>query len=120
MPRTAKPKVTSTTKTKVNRSQAIRDYLAKNSKARPAEIKESLAKEGIKVSDGLINAVKYKKPKGKRGKKRGRPAGSRVTTTATTATISIKTLIAAKKMVEELGGIEKAIAAIEVLRLLGK
>lgn len=109
MPRTAKAKV--------NRSQAIRDYLTKNPKANLVEVRETLATDGIKVSDSLINAVKYKKPKGKRGKKRGRPAKARATSTPT---FSAATLIAAKKMVDDLGGVERAVAAIEVLKLLAK
>jgi len=102
-------------KAKVNRSQAIRDYLAKNAKASANEIKEALAKEGIQVSDSLISAVKYKKPKGKRGKKRGRPAGA----ASNGAAISIDSLVAAKKMVDQLGGIEAAEKAIAVLKKLG-
>jgi hypothetical protein len=36
-------------KPKVNRSQAIRDYLAKNAGASASEIKEALAKKGIEA-----------------------------------------------------------------------
>lgn len=104
-----------TPKAKVNRSQAIRDYLVKNAKAGASEIKEALAKDGVKVSDSLINAVKYKKPKGKRGKKRGRPAGA----ASNGAVVSIDSLVAAKKMVDQLGGIEAAEKVIGVLRKLG-
>jgi hypothetical protein len=53
MPRTPKPVV--------NRSQAIRDYLAAKASAKPADIKAALAKNAVKVSDSLIHAVKYKK-----------------------------------------------------------
>ncbi|MEX2187002.1 MAG: hypothetical protein WD875_09425 [Pirellulales bacterium] len=103
-------------KSTVNRSQAIRDYLAKSPKASPTEIKEALAKEGIEVSDSLISAVKYKKKaKGKRGKKRGRPAGA----TAKAASVSVESLVAAKKMVNQLGGIAAAEKAIGILKRLG-
>lgn len=103
-----------TPKAKTNRSQAIRDYLAKNAKASANEIKEALAKEGIKVSDSLISAVKYKKPKGKRGKKRGRPAGA----ASNGGAISIDSLLAAKKMVDQLGGLAAAEKLLAVLRKL--
>jgi hypothetical protein len=102
-------------KSKVNRSQAIRDYLAKTPKAGPSEIKESLAKNGIKVSDSLISAVKYKNPKSRRGKKRGRPARA----ASNGAAVAVDSLVAAKKMVDELGGIEAAEKAIGVLKRLG-
>jgi hypothetical protein len=61
---------------KINRSQAIRDYLAKNAGASVSEIKEALAKKGIKASDSLINAVKYRKPGRKGKRRRGRRAGA--------------------------------------------
>ena len=55
-------------KKKINRSQAIRDILAKDPAAKPKAIQAGLAKKGIKVSASLINAVKYGKSKpGKRG-----------------------------------------------------
>ena len=37
-------------KRKINRSQVIRDYLAKNDGATVGEIKEALSKKGIKAS----------------------------------------------------------------------
>ncbi len=102
-------------KAKINESQAIRDDLAQHAKANANEIKEALAKNGIKVSDSLISAVKYKKPKGKRDKKRGRPAGP----PSNGAAISIDSLVAAKKMVEQLGGLAAAEKLLAVLRRLG-
>lgn len=104
-----------TPKAKTNRSQAIRDYLAKNAMASANEIKEALAKEGIKVSDSLISAVKYKKPKGKRGKKRGRSPSA----ASNGAAISIDSLVAAKKMVDQLGGLAAAEKLLAALRRLG-
>src|SRR5688572_29829259 len=100
-------------KRKINRSQAIRDYLAKNAGASVSEIKEALAKKGIKASDGLINAVKYRKSAGKGKKKRGRPAGG-----ASVAGISVDSLVAAKQLVEQAGSAEAAVQAIGVLRRL--
>jgi hypothetical protein len=87
-------------KSAVNRSQAIRDYLAKNASARA---KQALATKGIEASDSLINAVKYKKPKGKR---RGRRAKASV------GGISVDSLIAAKQLVERAGSAEAAVQAI--------
>ena len=59
-------------KNKINRSQAIRDILAKDLAAKPKAIQAELAKKGIKVSASLVNAIKYGKSKpGKRGRKAG-------------------------------------------------
>ncbi|MEX2112840.1 MAG: hypothetical protein WD845_06610, partial [Pirellulales bacterium] len=99
----------------VNRSQAIRDYLATSGKASADEIKEALAKKGIEASDSLIKKLKYEKPKRKRGKKRGRPAGA----TAKAASVSVESLVAANKMVNQLGGIAAAEKAIGILKRLG-
>jgi hypothetical protein len=97
-------------KSAVNRSQAIRDYLAKNGGASSGEIKEALAKKGIEASDSLISAVKYKKPKGKR--RRGRRAAASVDG------ISVDSLVVAKQLVERAGSAEAAVQAIGVLRRL--
>jgi len=48
-------------KKKVNRSQAIRDILAKDLAAKPKAIQAALANKGIKVSASLVNAIKYGK-----------------------------------------------------------
>jgi len=104
-------------KRKINRSQAIRDYLAKNAGASVGEIKEALAKKGIDASDSLISAVKYKKArrKGRSKGKRGRRAGPRA---ASVAGVSVETLVAAKQLVDRVGGVEAAVQAIGVLRKL--
>jgi hypothetical protein len=107
MPRSPKPRT--------NRSKAIRTFLATQPAASPTVIKEALAKEGIKVSDSLISAVKYKKPKASPGKKRGRPA----TAASNGATVSIDSLVAIKKLVDQLGGVAAAEKAIAVLKQLG-
>ena len=49
---------------KLNRSQAIRDYLAKNPNANPKAIRAALKAKGIAVSESLASAVKYSKKKG--------------------------------------------------------
>jgi diaminopimelate decarboxylase len=92
-------------------SQAIRDYLAKNGGASVGEIKEALAKKGIKASDSLINAVRYR-----RARLRGRRRGYRAK--AAVEGISVDSLVAAKQLVERAGSAEAAVQAIGVLRRL--
>jgi hypothetical protein len=59
--------------------------------------------------------VKYKKPMGMRARKPGRPAG----TASNGAVFSIDALVAAKKLVDRLGGIEAAENALSTLKRLG-
>ena len=65
---------------KINMSQAIRDYLAKNPSAMSKDVQAALATRGIKVGYSLISQVKYKaapNAKRKRGQLKGpqaRPA----------------------------------------------
>ncbi|MEX2188208.1 MAG: hypothetical protein WD875_15485 [Pirellulales bacterium] len=108
----------------VNLSESIREYLKMVPKASPTEIKQALAAKGIKVSDSLISAVKYRKTTGKKkkGRKKGRPAGAATATkkaaAAAGSSISIDSLVAASKLVETLGGVENAVKAINVLKKL--
>jgi hypothetical protein len=114
-------------KSGVNQSEAIREQLEINPKAMPSEIKQALAAKGIKPSDSLISAVKYRKTGKKKGRKRGRPAAT-VAAKRTKAAkpskavksnsdmISIDALVAAGKLVESLGGIDNAIKTINALK----
>lgn len=110
-------------KSGVNRSEAIREYLKMDPKASHADIKQALAAKGIKVSDSLISAVKYRKPTGKKkkpGRKKGRSADAAAKKTAKkpASTISIDSLVAASKLVDTLGGVENAAKALNVLKQL--
>ncbi len=55
------------------KSEAIRDALSKNPKAKPAAIVEDLGKKGVKVSPSLVSAVKHSSRKAKRKTKAKRP-----------------------------------------------
>lgn len=58
-----------------SKSVAIQDYLKANPGANSKAVKEALARNGISVSEGLVNKVKYSKPAGK--KSGGRKATTR-------------------------------------------
>ncbi len=94
-------------KAAVNKSQLIRDHLAAYPADGPQAIMVALKKKGIEVSESLIGAVKYSGKK-KVGSKRP-AAGDK---------ISLSTLIQAKKMAEQLGGVEKARDALAALSKL--
>lgn len=92
------------------KSRAIRDYLAANPKANVKTVVEVLAKQGIKVSGALVGAIKY--TKAKKGRRK------RVAAAAASEGLDIQKLVAVKKLVNDLGGIEqvrKALAALEKL-----
>ena len=114
-------------KTQWSKSEAIREYIAKHPSAGPTEIYNALTKQGIAVSKGLVAVVKYKKPSGEStgkkpgpAKKAGRPAASAASATpaaASRSALSIDDLVAAKELVDLLGGVAKT---RDVLALLEK
>lgn len=100
----------------VNKSQAIRDYKAANPGAAPKDIAAALGGQGQAVSAQFVSTVlsNAKKAGGKIGKRGPKPGGK-----AAKPTSGIEQLVAAKKLVDALGGIENAQAAITTLKQLG-
>ncbi|WP_254508159.1 hypothetical protein [Anatilimnocola floriformis] len=100
-----------------NKSSSIRDYKAANPDASPKEIAEALGKTGLDVSPQFVSTVLSNAKKkggkvGKRGPKPGRKPAA--------ATGGLENLIQAKKLVDQLGGIDAARSAINTLaQLLG-
>ena len=45
-------------KRKVNKSQAVRDFMAANPAAAPKEVSETLTKQGVAVSPNYVSTVK--------------------------------------------------------------
>ena len=98
---------------KTNKSQLIRDYHAKHPAARPGEIAEAL--KAHKVSYGLVGNVLHK-AKGRKTKKKRGPKASH---NGAAIGLTLESLLAAKKLVAQLGGVEHAKAALSVLEKLG-
>ena len=108
-------------KTGVSKSQAIRDYLAKNPNATASEVVPALAGKGIKVTPGLVSNVKSTSgPKRRRKKKAGRKkvVKRRRPGRRSAAELSAKDLIAAKQLADQLGGIGEARRALDTLERL--
>jgi hypothetical protein len=97
---------------KLNKSQAIRDYLATNPTATPTVIKQALAKKGISVGDSLISQIKYRPSRGPARRGGDRPAGRRG------QAVSLESLLAAKALAKRLGGIARAKQALSMLQRL--
>jgi hypothetical protein len=122
-----KKEVKSVTKSDVNKSEEIRKLAksleAKGEKPRPVVIIAALKKQGVVVSSPQVSMVL--KRMGFRPRKR-RKSGTLAAAVAVAnkasktgkskAKISVEDLIAAKKAVSRLGGLDRAVAAIEALR----
>lgn len=100
-----------------NKSKAIRDYLAEHKNAGPTEVAAALKQEGIEVTPAFVSNIKSKSklPGSKRKAKRGRPVGSGG---SRSDSVSMSALLEAKKLAEQVGGIDKAEAAVAALKKL--
>ena len=111
----------------VNKSEEIRKLATamkvKGEKPRPVAIIAALKKQGIDVASPQVSMVL--KGMGFRPRKRRKNGGvketvgvatTRKTATGGTGTISIEDLLAAKKVVAQLGGTDRALATIAALK----
>ena len=110
----------------VNKSAEIRRIAAamkeKGEKPRPIVIIAQLKKQGVEVSSPQVSMVL--KRMGFRPRKRRKAtnyvaaaaAANKGTKLKTRSKISVEDLVAAKKAVGRLGGLDRALAAIEALR----
>ncbi|TWT74934.1 hypothetical protein [Allorhodopirellula solitaria] len=117
----------------VNKSQAIRDYYAANPTAKPMEVADAMKAQGIDVNAQFVSTVKSNSKKSKKTGRRGRPPGSTAKKSsvakkagrppaskakANSDEVSLDSLINAKRLVEEMGGVENARNALSVLEQL--
>lgn len=102
-------------KRKVNKSQAVRDYLASHPDAGPTEVCKALADKGIKVSPQQVSTIKSSSKK-KAGKKAGKKPGRRKQAAAG-GRVSVAELVTAKDFADRVGGVANA---QELLAALGK
>ena len=93
------------------KSEAVRNYIAAHPDAKPKEIYEALTKKGVKLSLALVNAIKYSSKSGSRKKTARRKKASK----KSSGSISLTELIAAKELVESMGGTERVREALSVL-----
>jgi hypothetical protein len=92
------------------KTQAIRDYLSANKKAKASEVVSALAEKGITISPAAVYNLKARKRMGRRRRKaeaNGQVVG-----------LSIDHLIAAKKLVDTVGGVQQAREAVDALAKL--
>ncbi len=95
----------------VNKSAEIRGYLEENPNAGPTEIVEALAQKGVEVTPSFVSNIKSKTKSGLGPRRRGRAGGSSGVT-------SVNALVGAKKLIDQMGGIDQAQHALDVLKKL--
>jgi hypothetical protein len=100
----------------VNKSQVIRDYLAKHKNAMPKQIIADLAGEGVKVSHALVSNVKYGEKKKAGGRKKGRKVSRKAK--LGTNSLTANELLKAKQLADQLGGADRLKTALETLEKL--
>ena len=101
-------------KKKVNKTQLIKDALAKNPQASPSEIAEGLKNHGI--SAPYVSTVKSSL-KAKRPTKTAKKKVAKKKVAKKSDKVSLGDLVKASRLAEELGGVDKA---QEMLNALAK
>ena len=105
-------------KRKINKSEAVREYLAENPEAKPKAISEALAAKGIKVTPGAVSTIKFqatRKNGAPKSKRVSRPAKARRTVGGAAAN-RLKQLMATKDLVDQVGGVDQQRSCWTLLR----
>jgi len=97
--------------TPINKSQAIRDFLAGNPAAGTKEVVAGLAEKGVKVAPTLVYFIKSKAKQAKRRAKRARAEESSRQTTADPVTLVRKV----RDLGREVGGIQNLKRLVDLL-----
>jgi hypothetical protein len=118
---------------KVNKSQAVRDYLKAHPEAKSGEIADALTKQGIKITPGHVANIKTKLKNKKRSKRLGRkrraaepatvaPISPVAAATAIekparpTDAITLEQIKAVGQMVKSVGGFRRFREMLDVIR----
>ena len=97
------------------KTQAIREYIAANPDQGPAAIVAGLKAKGTTVKPGLVSAVKYGKPRGKRSR---RPAVRMAARHTKNGSVTVEQLLEVKKLADSIGGTEQIRSALDALEQL--
>lgn len=100
-------------KKKINKSAEIRDFLNANPKASPAEAAAKLSRKGMKVTAGYISVVKSNMKKKAKGTTLSRTRPSKKS-----PDVTYESMIKAKSLMKEAGGLEEAKQALDALARL--
>ena len=98
-----------------NMSDQIRAYIAKHPKATRPELRDGLGAQGVTVKTSLVNAVYTKVNKGGVAKAKPVRRGRKPAATKTAANLTAAELIAAKRMIDSMGGANRVREALNLL-----
>ncbi len=98
-------KVTKTSKRSVNKSQAVRDFLAAHPDARNPEVQAALAKKGIDITPNYVSIIKGQAKQAKSPKK-----------AEVKGDIGVSELRAAMALVKAAGSFEGAAQALAIVK----
>jgi hypothetical protein len=96
----------------VNKSQAIREFLAENPTADTKAVVAGLAEKGVKVAATLVYFIKSKQNQAKRRAKRDRVAES---SRLTASRNPVEVVLRVKELAREVGGIKNLKTLVDVL-----
>ena len=109
----------------VNKSQCIRDYHKAHPKHKPKQISAELGKQGVDVTAQFVSTILSTSKKKRKIGKPGRPKGSgsrqkraRGGANGSSGEVSFDSLLKIKSIVDEMGGIDEARAALSALERL--
>ena len=112
-------------KPKINKSQAVRDYLAGYPDAMPKEVTAALAREGVEVSSVLVSGIRGKLTPGEEGGEesgsRGRGPRSAASHGEARRTAARSRWIRSRRLRNDpaLGGCQRVTDVLEVIKELG-
>lgn len=89
-------------KSKINKSQAIRDFLQQNPSLKPKEVVTQLGTKGIKVTPSLVYFIKSRQKR--RARKQKREQAMAAASSSGTAS-AIDVLLRLKSLAHDVGGI---------------
>ena len=108
-------------KRKVNKTQAVKDYLAENPDAATKDVVAAMKKQRITVSPNYVSTIRSKGKGKKKGVAKKKVAAKKKAAPKKKAAddkISLSAIMEAKKLAAKLGGIENAKEAISALAKL--
>jgi hypothetical protein len=97
---------------KVNRSQAIREFLAANPKADSKAVIAALAERGVTVSQTMVYYIRSKQKQAKRKARRERVAESSRTSGAANP---VEIVLRVKDLAKEVGGVKNLKQLVDLL-----
>jgi hypothetical protein len=117
-------------KQKVNKSQAVREYLKTHPKATSGEIAAALTKQGIKITPGHVANIKTKAKNKRRARKAAAAKQGPAISTPTTIVgpeapalpanaITLEQIKAVGQMVKSIGGFGRFREMLDVIRQVG-